>query len=345
VRVPLLLAHGDDGLGLDDAVRAFAQRVGADRRSEIVPERSPDEAAIERAQLEAGSIGLFGMQLAVLRQPVRAAGRSTAATDRLIRLVAELPDGAALALVDLRSSREATRPPPLIGRLADAVVRRGGVIEERLAPRRGELVAWIRRRAEALGTRIEPRAAAVLAERIGGAVAETDVERGEQTRLADGELRKLATYVDGRAIGEADVTELVADTRPASLFALTNAIDRRDPVAAADALARALAEGQAPLRILGALHGRIADLIVTRELVARPSTPQELARRVGRGNVRVAGRLAEAAARYDGAELEGMLRGLWEADLAIKMNEMEPEPALAAWIGDQLLARGRRAPR
>jgi DNA polymerase III delta subunit len=345
VSVALLLAHGDDGLSLDEAVEGFARGLGADQRTDIVVERSPDEAAIERAGLEAASVGMFGVQLTVLRQPVRAAGRSTGAADRLVRLIDELPEGAALALVDQRSSRDATRPPPLLTRLGDAVVRRGGSVQERLAPRRGELVAWIRRRAEALGTKIEPRAAGMLAERIGGAVAETDVERGEQTRLADGELRKLATYADGRAIGEEDVAALVADVRPASLFALTNAVDRRAPAAAAEAMRRALAEGQPPLRILGALNGRIADLIVARDLVARRATPQELARRVGRGNVRMAGRLAEAAGRYEGSELEEMLRGLWEADLAIKTNAMEAEPALAAWVGEQLLARGPGAPR
>ena len=68
----------------------------------------------------------------------------------------------------------------------------------------------------------------MLAERIGGAVAESDVERGEQTRIADGELRKLATYAGDRPISVEDVEALVADTRPASLFAITNAIDRRD---------------------------------------------------------------------------------------------------------------------
>ena len=112
VSVPLLLAHGDDGFGLDQVLARFATSIGADDRIEIVPERSPDEAAIDRARLESGSVGLFGVRLAVLRQPLRAAGRSTAATERLMALVDELPDGAALALVDVRSTRDATRPPP-----------------------------------------------------------------------------------------------------------------------------------------------------------------------------------------------------------------------------------------
>jgi hypothetical protein len=33
-----------------------------------------------------------------------------------------------------------------------------------------------------------------------------------------------------------------------------------------------------------------------------------------------------------------MLRGLFEADLSIKANEMAEEPALVAWLGEYLLA-------
>jgi DNA polymerase-3 subunit delta len=343
--VPLLLAHGDDSFQLDQVVAAFAKRVGADERVEIYAERSPDEAAVDAARVEAASVGMFGVRLAVLRQPLRAAGRSTAAGDKLIALARDLPDGAALALVDVRTTRDAAKPPALLFRLADAVITRGGVVEERLAPRRGQLQAWIRGRGKELGVEIEPRAAALLAERIGGMVAETDVERGEQTRIAAGELDKLATYAAGRAITADDVEALVADTRPASLFAITNAVDRRDAAAAATALSRALREEQPALRILGALQGRISDLIVARDLAASGAQPAEITRRVGRGNARMAERLVEAGRRYSGAELEAMLTGLFEADLAIKTNAMEPEPALAAWLGEFLLGmpRSRKA--
>jgi DNA polymerase III delta subunit len=341
--VSLLLAHGDDGFQLDQLVREFAARVGADDRVEIVPGGSPDEAAIDRAGIEAGTVGLFGSHLAVLRQPLRAAGRSSAATERLLGLVERLPDGAALALVDVRASRDAARPPALLARLQSAVVTRGGTVEQRLAPRRAELQAWVRRHAEAIGVRIEPRAAAVLADRVGGAVLETDVERGDQTRLADAELRKLATFAGDRPIAVEDVEQLVTDARPASLYAITNAVDRRDAPAAARALERALDEGQPVLRITAALAGRVSDLLVVRDLVARRASPQEIARRVGRGNARMADRLVEAAGRYQGSELEAMLRGLFEADLAIKTNAMQPEPAVSAWVGEFLIGTPRVA--
>jgi DNA polymerase III delta subunit len=341
VSAPLVLLHGDDGFGLDLALRDFSVTVDATERIEIIPERTPDEAAIDRARLESGTMSMFGTHLAVLRQPLKAAGRSTAAAARLLALVEELPEGSALALVEERPSRDLGKPPALLKRLADAVRARGGRVEEHPAPRRGDLRGWITRHATRLGVPIEARAAHVLAERIGGAVWESDIERGEMTRIADGELRKLATYADGRPITADDVAALTADVRPASVFAITNALDRREPAAAADALRRALDEGQPGLRILASLAGRVSDLIVARDLAARKTPPNEIAKRVARGNVRMAERLVDAARRYRGEELEAMLIGLWEADVAIKTNVMGEEPALAAWLGEHLLARGR----
>ena len=334
----LLLVHGDDAFAIDQALAAFGARVGVADRTEISPERSPDEAALDRVRLESATIGMFGAQLVVLRQPIFAAGRSSAATDKLLALVSELPDGAVLALAELRPSRDAGRAPALLQRIGDAVTERGGIVEERATPRRNQLQGWIRAHASDVGLAIEPRAAALLAERIGGAIWESDIERGQQTRVADGELRKLATYAGDRAINAADVEALVSDMRPASLFAITNAIDRREPAAAAAALDRAIAEGQPVLRIMGALEGRLADLIVARDLLAAGASSQELTKRVGHGNARMAERIAEAARRYAAAELEAMLRGLFEADLAIKANEMAEEAALVAWLGEYLLA-------
>jgi DNA polymerase III delta subunit len=335
---PLILLHGDDGFGLDLALREFATSIDATERIEIIPDRTPDEPALDRARLEAGTMSMFGAHLTVLRQPLKAAGRSTAAADRLTALVGDLPDGSALALVEERPSRDITKPPALLKRLADAVRERDGRVEEHGAPRRNDLRGWITGHAARLGIPIEVRAAHVLAERIGGAIWETDIERGEMTRVADAELRKLATYAGDRPITADDVVALTADTRPSSVFAITNALDRREPAAMADALRRALDEGQPGLRILASLAGRVSDLIVARDMAASKTPQNEIAKRVGRGNANVARRLVEAASRYRGDELDAMLTGLWEADVAIKSNEMDEAPALVAWVGEHVLA-------
>lgn len=339
----LLLVHGDDGFGVDRALAAFAERIGAADRTDVTPVASPDNGALDQAQLEAATMGMFGARLAVLRQPLRAVGRSTAALDRLLAIIGDLPDGAALALAETRPSRDITKPPAALKRLGDAVTAAGGTVVEAMAPRRAELAGWLRAHGRSIGVDIEPPAAKLLSDRIGGAVWETDIERGEQTRVGDAELRKLAVYAGERAITVHDVEALTADTRPASVFAITNALDRRDPVAAAEAMRRALDEGQPVLRILASIEGRLTDLIVAHELVAAKASASELTKAVGRGNARVAERVAEAARRYTGAELEAMLTGLFETDLAIKANDIEPEPAMTAWLGEYVLGVERPA--
>lgn len=333
----LLLVHGDDGFSIDRAIAAFAAEIGATTTTELIPERSPDETLIDRARVEAATVGMFDVHLAVLRQPSRAVGRSTNAADRLLKLVRDLPEGAALTIADVRPSRDFAKAPAIVAKLADAVRDRRGKVQQHLVPRRRELADWIRAHAVTIDVTIEPRAAAMLAERLGGDAWETDIERGEQTRSADSELRKLRTYAGEQRISPQDVEALVADSRPASLFAITNAVDRREPAAAARALSRAIDEGQPVLRIMAALEGRIADMIVARDLLARRAPQVEMAKRLGRGNARAAERIADAARRYSGQELEAMLNGLWEADLVIKRNEVGPESALSAWLGEVLL--------
>ena len=326
--------------------RLRTRRCGARLRQRDRRHRHRRGQRRSRARRGAGSCRAGGRHDEhVRRTPHRAApaarrppGARAPRAERLLALVRDLVDGSALALVEERPSRDYARPPALLKRLADAVRERGGRVEEHAAPRRGELRAWITGHAARIGVQIEVRAAHVLAERIGGQIWETDVERGEMTRIADSELRKLATYAGDRSITVDDVEALTADTRPASVFAITNAIDRREPAAAAEALRRALAEGQPGLRILASLSGRVSDLIVARDLAARKTPPAEIAKRVGRGNANVASRLVEAAKRYRGEELEAMLVGLFEADLAIKTNVMDEEPALVAWLGEYLLA-------
>lgn len=335
----VLLAHGDDGYLIDRAVADFVGQVGATERVLLIPDRSPDEAILERAALEAASIGMFSAHCVVLRQPLRAAGTSGSVADRLVALVEQLPDGAALALAELRPSRDVGRPPALLKRLESAVLAVGGRVEPCLAPRRDELRGWVTRHATELGITIRPAAAAALADRIGG-VWENDVERSEQTRVADGELRKLALAADG-PIEVADVEALVSDTRPPSVNAVANAVERRDPIRAAEALQRALAEGEPVLRIMAALEARLVDLTVGHDLLATGASPPEITRRLRPGNPSGAERVVNASRRYSRAELDAMLRGLFETDLAIKSNASEPEAALTAWLGEYVLGAAR----
>ena len=151
--VPLLLVHGDDGFGLDQAVRAFATQIGADDRVEIIagaqPGRGRDRSRPARVRHD---------------EPVRhAPGRAAPAAacgrplDRGRPTAAGPRHGAARRRAPWRWSSCApratpTKPPALLKRLAEAVNARGGRGRaSATAPRRGELQAWIRRTPRAIG--------------------------------------------------------------------------------------------------------------------------------------------------------------------------------------------------
>ena len=109
--------------------------------------------------------------------------------------------------------------------------------------RDAQLSAWIRQEAATLGVRIHEDAIQLLKE-VGG----------ESLYAVKRELEKLASYVPlDRTIQSSDVETLRGTEPGASVFDLMNAIGAHDHGRAFRILARNVENGEAPLRILGAL--------------------------------------------------------------------------------------------
>jgi DNA polymerase-3 subunit delta len=177
-----------------------------------------------------------------------------------------------------------------------------------------------------LGKRMSPEAGRVLVGRA-----------GEDARLLTQELEKLAAYVGERdEITPHDVRELVAQVAGDDFFAVSNALEARDPRALIEAIGNEIDAGGAPLRVLGGLASSIRGMLATRAQLAllgaeRPMSFQEFERRVlptlaeaDRAAGRKAGhpfrayKRAEASLRYGLGELAQALGWLAEADLGIK---------------------------
>jgi len=109
--------------------------------------------------------------------------------------------------------------------------------------REAQLSTWIRQEAASLSLRIHEEAIQLLKE-VGG----------ESLYAVKRELEKLASYVPAdRTVQSADVEALRGTESGASVFDLMNAIGAHDHGRALRILARNLENGEAPLRILGAL--------------------------------------------------------------------------------------------
>ncbi len=194
-------------------------------------------------------------------------------------------------------------------------------------PTGAALARWIAQRAKQENASLTPDAAQRLAELAHG-----------DLRLLANEIAKLATYAGpGGTIDAAAVALLVPDSRETRVFDLTDALGRGERGAALRLLHELLADGQAPLMIVGLVAGQVRRLLQVKDLTAQGMRPPEIASQAGMAPFLVERTLAQAR-RFTLAQLEAAQRACLEVDSALKRSRMTPELAL-----DLLLAEFGRA--
>lgn len=184
-------------------------------------------------------------------------------------------------------------------------------------PARGELAGWIVNRVEDKGAAIERPAADALA-----------IAVGDDLRLLDSEIEKLATYVNNqRPITTADVDLLVPYAGAANVFAMVDAIGRRDGRAALRSLHKLLDENAAPLYLLSMIVRQFRILIQVKELSSQGLAASTIAKRAGLHPF-VAEKAQRQAMNFSIGQLEVIYARLLETDLAIKTGKTEDVLAL-----------------
>ena len=163
------------------------------------------------------------------------------------------------------------QPPKLRApkRLAEAVEAAGGEVVTYAAPKPRELPRWLADEARRRGFELEPDAAQLLGERIGGSTA----------RLAT-ELDRLATWAEaGGTVGREDLEAMVADTSEEVVWALSDAIVERDPGSALAAAERLTSQGEGvtPLIYQAAKRLREANTALARLDAGEPAKEVESA--------------------------------------------------------------------
>ena len=178
-----------------------------------------------------------------------------------------------------------------------------------MAPRPTALAAWITDEARDRGLILAGGAARELADRLGARVTEGDVDRRYLSRIASGELDKLELRhaVDEGPVTPEDVRALVAETTPASVWALSDAVgERRVDVATADA--RSTPRGSTPEPvILAVLHRRIVELLEIGDRLSGGLNLPEAARAMGINSEFRAKTLASQARKWTITELAAAL--------------------------------------
>ena len=285
------------------------------RRGRAVRKLFAGEAGVEEILVEQRNLSLLDPVGAVV---VRNAAKLDA--DECGRLLESLepPEGAPpLVFWDATVDRRR--------KLFQEIARRGGE-KEFAAPRDADAVDWVRREAQRLGTSIEPGAATLIVELLGG-----NLRRLRTT------LEMLALAVgDGRAIDRDTVVALVPEARSHALYELQDELTARRARPAVRLLREALDRGDAPEMVLGGLYAQLRRLLFARALRAgeKPELrKQRLVSEAGTPPFKADGLLA-AAARIPESDLRRAFAALGEIDRGMKRGRIDGGAALEGWLVD-----------
>lgn len=186
------------------------------------------------------------------------------------------------------------------------------------------------RLAAAAGARLDAEALDLLVESLGADMARIAVE-----------IEKLALYAGERPVGVEDIAALVPDARAASIFALVNALGRRDRARSLEILDTLTREGEYLPLALAFLSTQFRMALVARE--ANLKSAQQIQGHFTRLGVPMWGSRAEqvhqTVTRFSRPQLERAIKLTFEADRG--MRDTRPDDRLVmerfilALAGDQ----------
>ncbi len=162
---------------------------------------------------------------------------------------------------------------------------------------------------ERAGFRMDEEAIDLLVDSLGADIARIAVE-----------IEKLALFAGGRKVGVDDISALVADARAGTVFALVNALGRRDRTRALDILDALVREGEYLPLALAFLSTQFRMALAARE--AGLKGPQQIQSHFTRMGVPMWGSRADqiyqTVAKFGKPQLERALRVIYKADQGLR---------------------------
>jgi DNA polymerase-3 subunit delta len=233
----------------------------------------------------------------------------------LLEYLPHVPDSTRLVFVEARTL------PPSNPVLKLAAAHKGRTVIAFETPK--NIAGWIEKRAERHGGSIERKAAARLAQAIGG-----------DLRRLDSELHKLVTYVNAaRPIREEDVAQLVTASIEANVFDLVDALGRRDGARAMRELHRLLDLGENALGLLAMITRQFRLLIQVKEMQENGVPAPEMAKTLGQHPF-VIDKIGQQARNFSLEQLERIYAHLLDLDVGIKTGEIGDVLALDVLVAE-----------
>ena len=322
------LVYGEDDVSVDEALTDLAQSAGPDDLRDVnytsldadglTPNAVAAAAFTVPFMSDRRVVVIRGLLSSFERRPPSGSRRSS--NSDLLKAWTEfadqlnsLPPTTDLAFVDGGLSKS----NPLVRKLTPL-----SQVREFPLPRERDMPGWIMRRANSIGVRIEPRAAATLAEAV-----------GRQPRLIDSELRKLALYSDGTPVGVEDVRNMVAYVREANIFQAVDAIiDRRTGVAL-KMLRRIMEDGAPAAYVMTMIARQVRLLLMAKDMKEQGLPQDEIGRRL-RLSGWVLNKTLQQERRLSFDYLAHVHNQLVKTDLALKTKPLDEQLALEILVAE-----------
>ncbi len=225
--------------------------------------------------------------------------------------LAHIPESTDLIFVDAAVNRG----NPLL-----RAIRPLAQVHEFRLPSVRDMPRWVRERADKIGIAIEPSAISMLVDAI-----------GNDTRLIDMELQKLALYRANERIRRQDVESMVSYVREANIFAAVDATLEGRVGVALRLVHQLLDAGRPPTYVITMIARQVRFLILAKDLKARGFRQDEIGRRIGVSGYPLT-KTMQQEGRFSAERLIEIHRRLLEADLSIKTGATQEEMALDTLI-------------
>lgn len=332
----LYLLYGEDDLAVEEAIASFKNDVGSPDLLDVnMASFVADKTSFAEVSATCNTVPFLAEKRLVIVKGLLGRFESTRSTGRrrqsassgqsrlgdwedLPGYVGNLPPTTDLVLADRRVGGS---NPMLVALRPLAEVRTFP------APSGTELLRWIQDRAQSYGASIEPLAVNALADNI-----------GQELRLLDSELRKLALYRLESTIRADDVSEMVSYVKEANVFAAVDAVlDGRTGIAIR-LVHQILQSGRPATYLITMVARQVRLLILAKDLKAQRTPPDEIGKRLSISGYPLRKTLDQEG-RFSHQRLAYIHKKLMEADLSIKSSSNDDSLVLDMLIAD--LATGR----
>ncbi len=242
----------------------------------------------------------------------------------LVDFAAQMPETTVLVLVDDASSSA----NPLLTALKPL-----SQVREFPAPNEKNLTGWVTDRAKKTGVKLEPRAARLLAQMVGGQGDKRGTEYVDTWALA-AELDKLAAYANGEVIREQDVQALSPVLREQKSYFLCDAIVEKKPAVAAKLLSDLLSQREPTGLIMSTIAGRFRRMAVARDMMDAGQSGEAIRKQLAATAGYGFDKLLDQARRYSLNDAREAYRRIVEADFTHKSGLGEETLELETLVQD-----------